>query len=257
MKVKLIAYTPDGAATIAKAAKLCYSPVGVEAIEEKLDEAEVSRFVAMLADMGHASPMEHISFTFAIEGVSRVLTHQLVRHRLASYSQQSQRYVRLDQFEYIIPKAIEKDEGAKARFIESMEAAHKAYEDLTEQLKTVYVKELKESGMDEKKAARMAEKRAIEDARYVLPNACETKIVLTMNARSLLHFFNMRLCLRAQWEIRGLALAMLKEVMNTAPALFKKAGPPCVNGPCPEGSMTCGKIQEVRRFYKEELWTRQ
>lgn len=257
MKVKLIAYTPDGAATIAKAAKLCYSPVGVEAIEEKLDEAEVARFVAMLADMGHASPMEHISFTFAIEGVSRVLTHQLVRHRLASYSQQSQRYVRLDQFEYIIPKAIEKDEAAKARFIESMEAAHKAYEDLTEQLKAVYVKELVESGMDEKKAARTAEKRAIEDARYVLPNACETKIVLTMNARSLLHFFNMRLCLRAQWEIRGLALAMLKEVMNTAPALFKKAGPPCVSGPCPEGAMTCGKIQEVRRFYKEELWTKQ
>lgn len=256
MKVKLIAYTPDGAATIAKAAKLCYSPVGVEAIEEKLDEAEVARFVAMLADMGHASPMEHISFTFAIEGVSRVLTHQLVRHRLASYSQQSQRYVRLDQFEYIIPKAIEKDEAAKARFIESMEAAHKAYEDLTEQLKAVYVKELEESGMDEKKAASAAEKRAIEDARYVLPNACETKIVVTMNARSLMHFFTMRLCERAQWEIRDMALAMLKEVLVVAPEVFKQAGPSCVTGPCPEGAMTCGKINEVRAFYKEEVWKR-
>ena len=256
MKVKLIAYTPEGAATIAKAAKLCYSPVGVEAIEEKLDEAEVSRVVAMLADMGHASPMEHISFTFAIEGVSRVLTHQLVRHRLASYSQQSQRYVRLDQFEYIIPKAIEKDEAAKARFIESMEAAHRAYEDLTEQLKAVYVKELEESGMDEKKAASAAEKRAIEDARYVLPNACETKIVVTMNARSLMHFFTMRLCERAQWEIRDMALAMLKEVLAVAPEVFKQAGPACVTGPCPEGAMTCGKINEVRAFYKEEVWKR-
>ena len=256
MKVKLIAYTPDGAATIAKAAKLCYSPVGVEAIEEKLDEAEVARFVAMLADMGHASPMEHISFTFAIEGVSRVLTHQLVRHRLASYSQQSQRYVRLDQFEYIIPKAIEKDEAAKARFIESMKAAHRAYEDLTEELKAVYVKELEESGMDEKKAASAAEKRAIEDARYVLPNACETKIVVTMNARSLMHFFTVRLCERAQWEIRDMALAMLKEVLAVAPEVFKQAGPACVTGPCPEGAMTCGKINEVRAFYKEEVWKR-
>ena len=256
MKVKLIAYTPDGAATIAKAAKLCYSPVGVEAIEEKLDEAEVARFVAMLADMGHASPMEHISFTFAIEGVSRVLTHQLVRHRLASYSQQSQRYVRLDQFEYIIPKAIEKDEAATARFIESMKAAHRAYEDLTEELKAVYVKELEESGMDEKKAASAAEKRAIEDARYVLPNACETKIVVTMNARSLMHFFTVRLCERAQWEIRDMALAMLKEVLAVAPEVFKQAGPACVTGPCPEGAMTCGKINEVRAFYKEEVWKR-
>ena len=230
--------------------------MGVEAIEEKLDEAEVARFVAMLADMGHASPMEHISFTFAIEGVSRVLTHQLVRHRLASYSQQSQRYVRLDQFEYIIPKAIEKDEAAKARFIESMEAAHKAYEDLTEQLKAVYVKELEESGMDEKKAASAAEKRAIEDARYVLPNACETKIVVTMNARSLMHFFTVRLCERAQWEIRDMALAMLKEVLAVAPEVFKQAGPACVTGPCPEGAMTCGKINEVRAFYKEEVWKR-
>ena len=256
MKVKLSAYTPDGAATIAKAAKLCYSPVGVEAIEEKLDEAEVARFVAMLADMGHASPMEHISFTFAIEGVSRVLTHQLVRHRLASYSQQSQRYVRLDQFEYIIPKAIEKDEDAKARFIESMEAAHKAYEYLPELLMAVFVKELEESGIDDKKAARMAEKRAIEDARYVLPNACETKIVVTMNARSLMHFFTMRLCERAQWEIRDMALAMLKEVLAVAPEVFKQAGPACVTGPCPEGAMTCGKINEVRAFYKEEVWKR-
>ena len=188
--------------------------------------------------------------------MSRVLTHQLVRHRLASYSQQSQRYVRLDQFEYIIPKAIEKDEAAKTRFIESMEAAHKAYEDLTEQLKAVYVKELEESGMDEKKAASAAEKRAIEDARYVLPNACETKIVVTMNARSLMHFFTMRLCERAQWEIRDMALAMLKEVLAVAPEVFKQAGPACVTGPCPEGAMTCGKINEVRAFYKEEVWKR-
>ena len=257
MNVKLIAYTPEAGTTIAKAAKLCYSPVGVEEIEKKLNDEEVERFVSMLASMGHDSPLEHVSFTFAVEGVSRVLTHQLVRHRLASYSQQSQRYVKLDQFDYIVPEAVRGDEEAEDVFLKSMEAANESYHKITDILQKKHYEEYIAEGMEEKKAARQAEKRAIEDARYVLPNACETKIVLTMNARSLLHFFNMRLCLRAQWEIRGLALAMLKEVMNTAPALFKKAGPPCVNGPCPEGAMTCGKIQEVRRFYKEELWTRQ
>lgn len=257
MKVKLIAYTPEAEATIAKAAKLCYSPVGVEEIEKKLNDEEVERFVSMLASMGHDSPLEHVSFTFAVEGVSRVLTHQLVRHRLASYSQQSQRYVKLDQFEYIVPEAVRGDEEAEDVFLKSMEAANESYHKVTDILQKKHYEEYIAEGMEEKKAARQAEKRAIEDARYVLPNACETKIVLTMNARSLLHFFNMRLCLRAQWEIRDLALAMLKEVMNTAPALFKKAGPPCVDGPCPEGAMTCGKIQEVRRFYKEELWTKQ
>ncbi|MDD7363188.1 MAG: FAD-dependent thymidylate synthase [Peptoniphilus sp.] len=254
MKVELIAYTPNGEATVAKAAKLCYSPVGVEELSKKLDDEEISRFVSMLASLGHASPLEHISFTFAIEGVSRVLTHQLVRHRIASYSQQSQRYVKFDRFEYVVPEAIRGDADAESAFIESMEAANASYKKLADLLEEKHTRALIEEGMDEKTARRKAQKRAIEDARYVLPNACETKIVCTMNARSLLHFFNTRLCLRAQWEIRAMALAMLIEVKEKAPDLFKHAGPPCVNGPCPEGAMTCGKIEEVRKFYKEELW---
>ncbi|MDQ0508302.1 thymidylate synthase (FAD) [Peptoniphilus ivorii] len=257
MKVKLIGHTPDAQELIAKAAKLCYSPVGVDEIEAKLDDEETERFVGMLAGLSHLSPLEHASFTFAVEGVSRVMTHQLVRHRIASYSQQSQRYVRLDAMEYITPPAIRDDAEAAARFQRAMQEAESAYRELTDRLRGRYERALTEAGEDEKAAARKAEKRAIEDARYVLPNACETKIVVTMNARTLLHFFETRLCLRAQWEIREVALAMLKAVLSTAPALSQKAGPPCVQGPCPEGKMTCGKIDSVRKMYREEIWKRQ
>lgn len=253
MKVKLIAYTPGAEAAVAKAAKLCYSPVGVEEIEKKLDGEEIDRFVEMLASMGHASPLEHVSFTFAIEGVSRVLTHQLVRHRIASYSQQSQRYVKLEAFDYIVPEAIREDAEAEMIFKKSMDAANDAYRNLAEKLEKKYLEAYLAEGMDGKAAKGKAEKRAIEDARYVLPNACETKIVVTMNARSLLHFFTVRLCERAQWEIREMALAMLIEAKKAAPTLFGHAGPGCVWGPCPEGKMSCGKIDEVRRFYRESL----
>ena len=121
MKVELLRYTPDGEKLVASAAKLCYSPVGISDIEENLDDEEVSKFLNVLVSLGHESPIEHVTFTFAVEGVSRTLTHQLVRHRLASYSQQSQRYVKLEQFEYVIPPSIEKDERAKILFIEAME----------------------------------------------------------------------------------------------------------------------------------------
>lgn len=253
LKVKLLNYTADAELTIAQAGKLCYSPVGVDEISEKQDQESIARYVKMLSDLGHLSPIEHVSFTFAVEGVSRVLTHQLVRHRLASYSQQSQRYVKLDQFEYIIPPEIERDERARDIFIKQMEDSQKAYDTLTDILFEKSYKELIEEGMDEKKAKRTAEKKAIEDARYVFPNACETKIVFTMNARNLLHFFNMRSCLRAQWEIRELSDQMVKLVKQIYPNLFLKAGPSCIGASCPEGKMTCGKIKEVRdRFYN--LW---
>jgi thymidylate synthase (FAD) len=103
--------------------------------------------------------------------------------------------------------------------------------------------------MEEKKAKSNAEKRAIEDARYVFPNACETKIVVTMNARSLYNFFNHRCCQRAQTEIRELATEMLRQVKQVAPTIFKNMGPNCVSGPCPEGSMTCGKAKEMKEFF--------
>lgn len=250
LKVSLLNYTKNGEETIAQAGKLCYSPVGVDEISKKQDEESIEKYVKMLASLGHLSPIEHISFTFAAEGVSRTLTHQLVRHRLASYSQQSQRYVKLDGFEYIIPPHIKENKEASEIFIKAMEEDQRAYDELAEILTKKHFEGLIKDGEDEKSAKRKATKMAIEDARYVFPNACETKIVFTMNARTLLHFFNLRSCNRAQWEIRELSDQMLKLVKGIYPNIFAKAGPSCIGGPCPEGKMTCGKIEEVREKYK-------
>ena len=275
LKVKIIAHTPEPDKVVAQAGKLCYSAVGVDEITQKLTEEEIARYVNMLASIGHESPLEHVSFTFAIEGISRACTHQIVRHRIASYSQQSQRYVKLEQFEYIIPPAIEKNPEAKRIFIETMERDQKAYDELVDLLlEDILIEEhaadygscikeiLKENPdivPDRSKVLdlyaekffenyRKAEKQAIEDARYVFPNACETKIVVTMNARSLLHFFNVRCCNRAQWEIREMATEMLKECKKIAPALFKKAGPDCVYGKCGEGKMSCKHPRKEDEF---------
>lgn len=268
MKVKLIAHTPNPEEVVAQAAKLCYSPVGVDGIMEKLTPEKINKFVDHLATIGHESPLEHVTFTFAIEGISRVTTHQIVRHRLASYSQQSQRYVKLEQFEYIMPPEIEKDSYARTIFTKHMEESQKTYNELVDVLienkldkkYPTWIEDTEEEYMslsseeqlalnqnirnlwakNNKKAYSAIEKEAIEDARYVFPNACETKIVMTMNARSLLHFFNVRCCNRAQWEIRAMADEMLKECKKVAPTLFKKAGPDCTFGKCGEGSMSCG-----------------
>ena len=250
LKVKIIAHTPEPDKVVAQAGKLCYSAVGVDEITQKLTEEEIARYVNMLASIHHESPLEHVSFTFAIEGVSRVLTHQLVRHRLASYSQQSQRYVKLEQFEYIIPPAIEKNEKAKALFIETMEKDQEAYNQIVDELINDKIREFKKIHDRDltKKEYSAIEKQAIEDARYVFPNACETKIAVTMNARSLLHFFNVRCCNRAQWEIREMATEMLKECKKIAPALFKKAGPDCVYSKCGEGNMSCGHPRKENEF---------
>ena len=250
LKVQLISHTPEPDKVVAQAAKLCYSAVGVDELTEKLTPESIDKFVKHLASIGHESPLEHVSFTFAIEGVSRVTTHQLVRHRLASYSQQSQRYVKLEQFEYIIPPAIEKNEKAKALFIETMERDQEAYNQIVDELINDKIREFKKTHDRDltKKEYSALEKQAIEDARYVFTNACETKIVVTMNARSLLHFFNVRCCNRAQWEIREMATEMLKECKKVAPALFKKAGPDCVYGKCGEGKMSCGKPKKASDF---------
>ena len=250
-KVTLLAHTPDPERTVAFAAKLCYSSSGIEDLRDGLTEEKISSFVKMLADMGHESPIEHVSFTFGIEGVSRACTHQLVRHRIASYSQKSQRYVTEGQFEYIVPPEIAGDKKASDLFVSAMEADQKAYDSIAEILKEKHFNIFKKQGFDEKTAKRMAEKKAIEDARFVLPNACETKIVVTMNARTLMNFFHHRCCNRAQWEIKEVADLMLKEVSAVAPNLFKNAGPSCVVGACPEGKMTCGKAKEMREFYEE------
>ena len=249
MKVSLIAYTPNPEKTVAAAAKMCYAAADVDTVMEGLTDEKVANFVDMLAEIGHESPIEHASFTFAIEGVSRALLAQITRHRIASYSVQSQRYVAEKNFEYVIPPEIEKDETAKEIFLNSMAKAHEDYLKISEILSEKYVKEFLSSGMEEKEAKRKAQKKAIEDARFVLPNACDTKMVATFNARSLQNFFKHRCCNRAQWEIRELACEMLKLVKEVAPNLFKKSGPPCVYGKCPEGKMSCGKMAEVKEKF--------
>lgn len=250
MKVNIIAHTPEPEKVISMAAKLCYSPVGVDEIEKNLTDESVDKFINMLMSMGHESPLEHVSFTFVVEGISRACSHQLVRHRIASYSQQSQRYVKLDQFEYIIPREIEKIDEAKKVFIDAMKKDQEDYDKLVDILFNKHYKKLVQQGKDEKKAKKDAEKKAIEDARYVFPNACETKIVFTMNVRSLYNFIEHRTCERAQWEIRDLATQMLKKLREISPVLFNNKGPKCIKGPCPEGKMTCGEIIRIREKFK-------
>lgn len=259
LNVKILNHTPDPEKLIATAAKLCYSSSNIEDLFEKQTEDKVVDFIQRLSNMGHESPLEHISFTFGIEGVSRALTHQLVRHRLASYSQQSQRYVKAIQFEYIIPLAIERNERLKSIYIGSMEYDQIAYDQIVDGLimdqlidfwacEGVPAKKVISSGINQfdlfrisyKEAANKMEKKAIEDARYVLPNACETKIMVTMNARTLLNFFDKRSCNRAQEEIRNLSDEMMRLVIEIAPNIFKRSGPSCVRGKCKEGTMACG-----------------
>ena len=215
-----------------------------------LTEEKTAKFLTMLSDLGHASPIEHASFTFGIEGVSRTLLAQITRHRIASFSVQSQRYVRLDDFHYVIPPEIEAIPEAKAAFLESMDEDAKRYLDLAKKLEDGHTARLMAEGMPEKQARAKASKQANEDARFVLPNACETKMVVTMNARSLQNFFHLRCCSRAQWEIRQLAEEMFRLVYPVAPHIFAKAGPACVSGPCPEGKMCCGRTAEVRAKYE-------
>ena len=226
---------------IAAAGKLCYSKSDVLDLYNGLDDNSSEKFVNMLSSMGHQSPLEHISFTFGIEGISRTCSHQIVRHRIASYSQQSQRYVDLqNSFNYIIPEAIKNNEKAKLLYEKSMLADMDVYKEITQSLIDEYTK-----GITDKKEISKLTKKALEDSRFALPNACETKIIVTMNARSLLNFFKERCCSRAQWEIRDVANQMLDIVLDIAPNVFATAGAPCTFGKCPEGQMSCGKRQDA------------
>lgn len=242
MKVTLLAHSPEAEKIVAAAAKLCYSPSDIETVMDGLTDEKTASFIEMLASIGHESPTEHVTFTFGIEGVSRSLLAQITRHRMASFSVQSQRYVREKMFEFVLPPEIEAVPEAKEEFLRAMEEDQQHYERLTDLLKQKYA-----GTMD----AKAAEKKAIEDARFVLPNACVTKMICTMNTRSLMNFFRHRCCNRAQWEIRELAEQMLREVVKVAPHLFAKAGPACYKGACPEGKMTCGKCMEMRERYRQ------
>ena len=227
MNVTLIEHTPNPEHTVAFAARLCYSPTSIDKLREKMATSDIESFLDKIMSLGHHSVLEHASFTFGIEGISRVTTHQMVRHRIASFSQQSQRYVpQGEEFTSIMPDTIAENPEARKIFVFMSETFHKAYAQLIEM------------GIP------------AEDARYILPNATETKIIMTMNARELLHFFSLRCCQRAQWEIREMSVEILRLVKRVAPIIFRQAGPGCVGGPCPEGKFCCGQMDEVREFYK-------
>lgn len=250
MKVVLLAHTPTPEQTIAAAARLCYSDTGVEELRESISEERAESFVQMLDGYGHESPVEHVTFTFGIEGVSRSFLAQVTRHRIASFSVQSQRYVRQENFVYITPPAIAAVPELEAEYQKAMQQSVDAYNRLADALEAKYVPEFMEQGLSEKAARNKAEKKAIEDARYVLPNACETKMIMTMNVRSLRNFFRLRCCNRAQWEIRDVAREMLRLCYEVSPSLFEKAGPSCCYGACTEGKMSCGKAKEVREQFE-------
>ncbi|MEG2377972.1 MAG: FAD-dependent thymidylate synthase, partial [Clostridia bacterium] len=230
LDVTLVSHTPDPDKLIACAAKMCYSDAGAHDIMDGMDEASCAKFIDRLTSLGHESPIEHASFSFAIEGVSRSLLAQITRHRIASFSVKSQRYVREMDFSYVTPPEIAACPEAYAIFERAMAQDRENYDAIEKVLFEKHFAANSDAGMDEKSARRAAEKNAIEDARFVLPNACETKMILTMNVRSLLNFFRLRCCNRAQWEIRELAERMLVLCRAVSPRLFASAGPACIAG---------------------------
>lgn len=227
-KVSLIRATGDAEELTALGARLCYSGASISALAERIGANEQDAFIEGLVSSGHHSVLEHASFTFSVEGVSRILLAQLTRHRIASFSVQSQRYVsKKGGFSYVLPPSIAAlGEEAAREFACQMDTMREWYAGWQERL-----------GSGE---------HANEDARFVLPGACETRLIVTMNARELLHFFSLRCCARAQWEIRALAEEMLSLCAAHAPSLFKAAGPPCVEGACRESARGCGRAGEVR-----------
>lgn len=255
MYVKLIAHTPAPEKVVAAAAKLCYSDSHINDLLSDLTDEKVDKFLNRLSGLGHASPTEHAVFTFAVEGVSRSLLAQITRHRIASFSVQSQRYVRLGEKEggsgFIMPKSISGDANAAEIYTSAINNAMDMYKVLCKELENMHTLDLVEQGMDKEEARKKAAKMANEDARAVLPNACETRFIMTMNARELNALFKLRCCNRAQDEIRTLADAMLKLVYPIAPHLFANAGPGCVLGKgCTEGDMCCGKTKQVIDKYE-------
>ena len=225
MLVRLLTFTPDPEQVVAAAARLCYSDASIAELLGQAPE-QADGLLSKIMKLGHFSVLEHVSFTFGIEDISRSCSHQLVRHRIASFSQQSQRYVSHERsFAVITPATIREHQELLARFDTHMQDTHELYSDLLN------------AGVP------------AEDARFVLPNAAATKLVMTMNARELHHFFALRCCRRSQWEIQAMAREMLRLVRQAAPRLFTAAGPGCLTAPCPEGPMSCGATGEVREEY--------
>jgi thymidylate synthase (FAD) len=242
--VTLLSHTPEPERAVAAAGRLCYSSSTAAALKEEMTDQEVARLIGILLKSGHLSALEHASFTFGIDGISRACSHQLVRHRLASYSQQSQRYVHFsDESGFITPPKIADDPEALEVFKDAMHQAKEAYDRLVE--------------LGEQRG--LGKETIQEDARFVLPNAAETRIVVTMNTRELRHFIRIRSCRRAQWEINRLAWHMRYLLMQTAPLLFEQSGPDCLYGKCREGkNMFCGKVYKQDEVAEIEAeWSRE
>ena len=231
MKVRLLRYTNDPEVLCGAAALTSTRSGSPSEALRKMDTETAKKLIKRVTGYGHASVIEHASFTFSIEDVSRAMTHQLVRHRIASYTQQSQRYVTYDTVEnYVTPPSITRNAEAKKRFDEALKGISETYHALLE------------TGIPK------------EDARFILPNAAKTNIMVTMNARELRHFFNLRCCARSQWEIREAATEMFKQAKKAAPALFENCGPSCVElGYCPEGKMKppeCN-VEEIKKKFRD------
>ncbi len=223
MKVVLVRHTYNADQLAAIAAKVCYSNQSIEDMD--MDEQYREKLIRRVVKSGHHSVLEHVVFTYSIEGISRVATHQLVRHRIASYSQQSHRYTAIKRESFVIPQSIADNEEAQTLYNEMLDKTVETYEKLVE--------------MGIKK----------EDARFVIPQGVASNILVTMNARELIHFFRLRCCVRAQWEIREAAIEMLKLAKKHAPVIFEDSGPACVKGRCPEEN-PCDNIPEIRAFFK-------
>jgi thymidylate synthase (FAD) len=217
--VSLLSYTPDPDRVVLSAARLCYSNISANDLFESFDFKNPEKFISDLRQSGHLSTFEHAGFTFAIDGISRIASHQLVRHRIASFSQQSQRYVKMNETEIVTPESIACNPEALKLFQGQVERCHELY------LKLINI------GIP------------AEDARFILPHGWKTKLVLTMNARELHHFFTLRTCRRAQWEIQELARKMLILVRGVSPLLFNIAGPKCLISGCDEAH-PCGRPYE-------------
>lgn len=263
MKVNIVSHTPNPEQLIAAAANLCYSDMPIDKLQEKLTPEKAATLNEKLLNMGHESPFEHINFTFSIEGISRVVSHQMVRHRVGcSYNQRSQRYINESEGNYVTPNLIQKDEIIENMYQEFIENAFENYDTVTQALtfnlilewsidnwpefynlqENMEVEKAVQFFIDrQKKIYQQFKRRAQEEARYLLPNACATSLIVTMNARALFNFFKLRCCRRAQDEINQLAWEMLRQVKNISPVIFRNAGAPCQFGPCPEGEYSCGK----------------
>ena len=236
LHVALIRHTLSPEEIVALGARLCYSRATIDDLTQRVSAKDQSDFVQKIMGMGHDSVLEHASFTFGVEGVSRVLLAQLTRHRLASFSVQSQRYVSYEHgFGYIVPPKIAAlGQEAADEYARQMDQMHQWYCQWQERLGA-------------------AGESSNEDARFVLPGACETRLMMTMNVRELRHFLSLRMCSRAQWEIRALATEMHRLCMEVAPALFADAGPGCLRGACPEGAKSCGRAAEIRKARRDML----